>query len=446
VPTSRNGRFTKNSFKESIVAKISGLKAREILDSRGNPTVEVEMTLASGVCARAAVPSGASTGAHEAVELRDQDKNRYLGKGVLKAVENVNSVFAPKLVGGELPEQLNLDSLLLELDGTANKSKLGANAILGVSLAAAKARAAEQGLPLYKSLGGDAAVKLPIPLMNVINGGAHADNGLDVQEFMIAPICGGSFGEALRAGAEIFHNLKKLLGERGLSTSVGDEGGFAPRLKTNGEALELLMIAIEKAGYRPGEDVLLALDVAATEFFEGGRYNFESKAMTAEQLGEIYAGWAEMFPLASIEDGFAEDDWVGWIQFTKQYGSKVQLVGDDLFVTNPGRLSRGIKEGAANAILIKVNQIGSLTETRAAVEMAQKASFRTVMSHRSGETEDATIADLAVALGCQQIKTGSLCRGERTAKYNQLLRIEEELGSRAKFWGDSGGLKTRASK
>ena len=417
------------------MSNIHNILAREILDSRGNPTIEVDVVLANGQFGRALVPSGASTGAHEAHELRDKDKNRYLGKGVQKAVQNVHTQIAPALKGFALGQQSELDQKLLDLDGTPNKSQLGANAILGVSLAYARATATSQGLPLFASLGGDQAVNLPVPLMNVINGGAHADNGLNVQEFMIVPVKGGKFSEALRAGVEVFHNLKKILSDKGLIVAVGDEGGFAPKLAGNRAALDLLMTAIEKAGYKPGEEIKLALDVAATEFFEGGSYHWEGKKISAAELGAIYADWAKNYPLVSIEDGFAEDDWQGWIDFTKIHGKNLQLVGDDLFVTNPARLSDGIKRGAANAILVKVNQIGTLTETIKAVRMAQQNNYRTVMSHRSGETEDSTIADLAVALNCQQIKTGSLCRGERTAKYNQLLRIEELVGSKAKYWG-----------
>lgn len=418
---------------------ITAVFAREILDSRGNPTVEVDVLLDSGAMGRAAVPSGASTGAHEAMELRDGDKNRYLGKGVEKAVKAVNTDIADEVVGLEAFDQEGLDKVLRELDGTENKSKLGANAILGVSLACAKAAALASGLPLYRYVGGVSAKKLPVPLMNILNGGAHADNGLDVQEFMIAPIVGGSFRESLRAGAEVFHTLKKILTKKGLSTGVGDEGGFAPKLKSNREAMELVTEAISAAGYKVGVDIFLALDVAATELYEGGKYRWEGGALTGEQLGDVYRSWAKDFSLVSIEDGFSEDDWASWISFTGRdggsQGSKLQIVGDDLFVTNPKRVARGIKESAANALLVKVNQIGTLSETCEAVEMASNAKMHTVMSHRSGETEDATIADLAVALKCQQIKTGSLCRGERTAKYNQLLRIEEDLGRAAQFWG-----------
>lgn len=417
--------------------EITSCHAREILDSRGNPTIEVEILLASGASARAAVPSGASTGAHEAVELRDGDK-RYLGKGVRKAISNVNEVIAPEILGRIASEQVAIDGLLCELDGTPNKAKLGANAILGVSLACAKAAALTAGLPLFRYVGGSNAYRLPVPLMNVVNGGAHADNGVDVQEFMIVPCVQEKFSESLRAGAEIFHTLKKILNKKGLSTGVGDEGGFAPRLKNNREALDLLMEAIEGAGYKPGQDVFLALDVAATELFKDGKYRWEGGTLTSTELGKVYSSWMQAFPLVSIEDGFSEDDWAGWKAFTAAEGSRVQLVGDDLFVTNPERVARGIKEQAANALLVKVNQIGTLSETCDAVALAQRNRMRTVMSHRSGETEDATIADLAVALSCQQIKTGSLCRGERTAKYNQLLRIEEELGPTARYWGLEG--------
>lgn len=418
----------------SLKNSIKAIYAREILDSRGNPTVEVDVMLESGSMGRAAVPSGASTGAHEAVERRDGG-SRYHGKGVEKAVQAVNGAIAKELVGFDAGDQTGLDQRLCELDGTNNKAKLGANAILGVSMAAAKAAAKAARLPLYRYVGGTAAHRLPVPLMNVLNGGAHADNGLDVQEFMVVPAGADTFKEALRSGSEIFHSLKKILGSRGLSTGVGDEGGFAPKLKSNREAMELLTEAIGAAGYKAGKDVFLALDVAATELFEGGTYRWEGKRLTGSQLGDVYRSWAKDFALVSVEDGFSEDDWASWIDFTKTEGSKLQLVGDDLFVTNPTRVARGIKEGAANALLVKVNQIGTLSETCEAVRLASSHKMHTVMSHRSGETEDATIADLAVALSCQQIKTGSLCRGERTAKYNQLLRIEEDLGSAAKYWG-----------
>lgn len=417
------------------MSQVASIHAREILDSRGNPTIEVDVLTSSGSMGRAAVPSGASTGAHEAHELRDGDKGRYLGKGVQKAVSHVNQVIADGLLGQDIFQQAAIDKILLELDGTENKSKLGANALLGVSLACAKAAAREAGLPLYQYVGGSQAYRLPVPLMNVLNGGAHADNGLDVQEFMIVPVSGGCFSESLRAGAEVFHQLKKLLSGKELSTAVGDEGGFAPVLSGNKEALDLLSQAVEKSGYKLGEDIFFALDVASTELFKDGQYVWEGKLISGAQLGEIYTSWAKQYPLVSIEDGFAEDDWDSWIHFTKAQGHKMQLVGDDLFVTNPKRLKSGIERGAGNALLVKVNQIGTLSETAKAVQMAQMNRYHTVMSHRSGETEDNTIADLAVALNCQQIKTGSLCRGERTAKYNQLLRIEEELGAVADYWG-----------
>lgn len=417
------------------MAKIQSVKAREILDSRGNPTLEVEVETDAGLRGRAAVPSGASTGAHEALELRDKDPKRFHGKGVLKALNNVRELCAPAVIGMDVSDWRKVDQALLKLDGTENKAKLGANAILGVSLATAKAAALTNKQDLFAFLSSGNGTRLPVPLMNILNGGAHANNGLDIQEFMIVPTCGGSFREALRAGSEIFNTLKKILDEEGHSVAVGDEGGFAPRLKNNRMALEFVMKAIEKSGYRPGEDVSVALDVAATELFKDGRYRWEDKTITAEQLTEIYAGWVKDFPMVSIEDGLAEDDWAGWIHLTKTLGGRTQLVGDDLFVTNPKRLQQGIDQRAANAILIKVNQIGSLTETHQAIQLAKENGYRTVMSHRSGETEDVTIADLAVAFNCEQIKTGSLCRGERTAKYNQLLRIEEALGSKASYWG-----------
>ena len=417
------------------MSKIQSVKAREILDSRGTPTLEVEIETSEGLKARAAVPSGASTGAHEAIELRDKDPKRFMGKGVLKAVNNVREICAPAVMGMSVRDWKAVDKKLLDADGTENKSKLGANAILGVSLACARAGALTEKQELFQFLGGSQAVHLPVPLMNIINGGAHANNGIDIQEFMIVPTCGGSFREALRAGAEIFHTLKKILDDDGFSVAVGDEGGFAPKLKGNRAALEYVMKAIEKAGYKPGQDVSLALDVAATEFFKEGEYDWEGESKSAEEVTEIYAGWAKDFPLVSVEDGLSEDDWFGWMHLTKTIGSKIQTVGDDLFVTNPKRLKDGIAKKAANAILIKVNQIGSLSETLEAIQMAKAAGFRCVMSHRSGETEDTTIADLAVAFDCEQIKTGSLCRGERTAKYNQLLRIEEALGSKASYWG-----------
>lgn len=415
---------------------ITKLIAREILDSRGNPTVEVDL-YAGDIMARAAVPSGASTGAYEAHELRDGDKFRYHGKGVEQAVKFLNTEIAQKVEGYKLDDQKGFDQMLCNLDGSENKTRLGANAILGASMAYTKLSALSLGQPVYRYLAGDKELKLPVPLMNVLNGGAHANNGLDVQEFMIAPVSGGSFKEALRAGSEIFQVLKKVLNEKGLSTAVGDEGGFAPVLKSNEEALELLMDSIKKAGYEPGADIKIALDVASTELFTDGKYTWEGKKISAIELGNIYAEWAEKYPLISIEDGFSEDDWEGWQQFTEGYGNRLQLVGDDLFVTNPSRLQKGINEKSANALLVKVNQIGTITETQNAVTLAQENSFHTVMSHRSGETEDTLIADLSVALGSEQIKTGSLCRGERIAKYNQLLRIEQELGDKAEFWGSA---------
>lgn len=416
------------------MSEIVNVHAREILDSRGNPTIEVEVRTSSGAMGRAAVPSGASTGAHEAVELRDNDKSRYGGKGVLQAVMNVREKLAPELLGLNVMDQVGLDRLLRDIDGTENKSRLGANALLGISLAAAKAAALECGLPLYKYVGGSQACRLPVPLMNVLNGGAHADNGLDVQEFMVVPTVRGSFRESLRAGAEIFHTLKKILAKQGLATSVGDEGGFAPKIGSNQKALDLLMEAISAAGYEPGQDVFLACDVASTELFQDGKYTWEGKKISSTELLGIYSSWADKYPLISVEDGFAEDDWDGWKEMTKKEGHRLQIVGDDLFVTNPKRLRQGIDQKSANAILVKVNQIGTLSETAEAVNLAQRNKFHAIMSHRSGETEDVTIADLSVALNCQQIKTGSLCRTDRTAKYNQLLRIEEELGEQAQYW------------
>ncbi len=416
------------------MSEIVSVHAREILDSRGNPTIEVDVLTSSGGMGRAAVPSGASTGAHEAVELRDGG-TRYLGKGVQQAVRNVNEIISSEIIGLDAQDQVGVDAVLRELDGTPNKAKLGANAILGVSLASAKAAASISGLPFYRYVGGTNAKRLPIPLMNVINGGAHADNGLDVQEFMLVPMLEGKFKESLRAGAEIFHTLKKILNKQGLATGVGDEGGFAPKLNGNRQALELIMQAIDQAGYKAGKDVFLALDVAATELYKDGKYTWEGNKLSSQELGAVYNKWASDFPLISVEDGFSEDDWAGWISYTQENGSRMQIVGDDLFVTNPERVRRGIKEGAANALLVKVNQIGTLTETWDAVSTAQSARFRTIMSHRSGETEDAGIADLAVGMNCQFIKTGSLCRSERIAKYNQLLRIEEELGPSAEYWG-----------
>jgi len=413
------------------------LRAREILDSRGNPTVEVDVRLESGALGRAAVPSGASTGTHEAVELRDGDKKRYGGKGVTKAVQSVNGEIFEALSGIEASQQAKIDRMMLALDGTPNKERLGANAILGVSLATAKAAASEAGLPLYRYVGGTAANLLPVPQMNIINGGAHADNPVDFQEFMILPAGAARFSEGLRWGAEIFHALKAQLKAAGHNTNVGDEGGFAPNLKSAEECLAFIIQAIEKTGLKPGSDVLLGLDSASSEFYRDGKYRLEGEGKTLDAAGMValYEKLAAAFPIATIEDGMAEDDWEGWAELTKRLGGKLQLVGDDIFVTNPLRLADGIKRHVANAILVKVNQIGSLSETLAAVDMAHKAAYRAVMSHRSGETEDSTIADLAVATGCGQIKTGSLSRSDRLAKYNQLLRIEEELGSEARYAG-----------
>jgi enolase len=418
---------------------IADVHARQILDSRGNPTVEVDVTLEDGSMGRAAVPSGASTGAHEAVELRDGDKSRWGGKGVGKAVEAVNGEIAEAIVGMDAEEQSALDAELIALDGTENKSRLGANAILGVSLATAKAAADALGMPLYRYVGGVDANLLPVPMMNILNGGVHADNGIDFQEFMVMPVGAPTFAEALRCGAEIFHALKGALHGAGLSTSVGDEGGFAPALNTAREALDFIDKAVSAAGYKLGDDVLLAMDPAASEFFHDGRYELkgEGKSLTSEEMVDYYVALASDYPMASIEDGMAEDDWDGWKCLTDKLGGRVQLVGDDLFVTNTKRLRKGISDGIANSILIKVNQIGSLTETIDAVRLAQTNGYTAVMSHRSGETEDSTIADLAVALSCGQIKTGSLARSDRTAKYNQLLRIEEELGDAAKYAGRS---------
>jgi len=416
---------------------IIDIHAREILDSRGNPTVEVDVLLESGAFGRAAVPSGASTGAHEAVELRDGDKDRFGGKGVQKAVASVNGEIFDTLSGLDAEDQVEIDHLMIELDGTENKGRLGANAILGVSLAVAKAAAEEAGLPLYRYVGGVGAALLPVPMMNIINGGAHADNPIDFQEFMIMPVAAPSVAEAVRTGAEVFQALKKQLSAAGHNTNVGDEGGFAPGLNSTEEALSFIMKSIEAAGYRPGEDVVLALDSASTEFFENGRYEMkgEGKSLDAEGMVALYTDLIGRFPIRSIEDALAEDDWEGWAALTAAIGDRVQLVGDDLFVTNPTRLTRGIAQGVANSILIKVNQIGTLTETLQAVGMAHKAGYTAVMSHRSGETEDATIADLAVATNCGQIKTGSLSRTDRMAKYNQLIRIEEQLGIAAGYAG-----------
>jgi enolase len=417
------------------MSAIVSLHGREILDSRGNPTVEVEVALETGAFGRAAVPSGASTGAHEAVELRDGDKARYGGKGVLKAVEAVNGEIFDALSGMEADDQLRIDRTMIELDGTPNKSRLGANAILGVSLAVAKASAEEAGLPLFRYVGGAFARTLPVPLMNIVNGGAHADNPIDFQEFMIMPVGAATFAEGLRMGAEVFHALKGKLKAAGHNTNVGDEGGFAPNIASARDALDFILQAIDAAGYRPGEDLALALDAAATEFFKDGKYRLdgEGQALESEAMARYYEALCRDYPIASIEDGMAEDDWHGWSMLTQAVGARVQLVGDDLFVTNPERLKRGIAEGIANAILVKVNQIGTLSETLEAVETAHRAGYAAVMSHRSGETEDSTIADLAVATDCGQIKTGSLSRSDRLAKYNQLLRIEEELGDQASY-------------
>ncbi len=423
---------------------ITALKAREILDSRGNPTLEVDCLLARGLMGRAAVPSGASTGEHEALELRDGDAKRYGGKGVLGAVRNVQEAIAARVVGMNAFDQVALDRALIELDGTPTKSRLGANATLGVSMAVARAAAAALEIPLYRHLGGAHAQSLPVPLMNVVNGGRHADNNLDIQEFMIVPLGLPSFREALRCGAEVFHALAAVLKSRKLSTSVGDEGGFAPRLESNEEALQLLVAAIQKAGYRPGADVALAIDSAASEFFKGGKYVLAGeggKSYTAAELVAWYAGLCERYPIVSIEDGLAEDDWDGWGVISRALGEKIQLIGDDLFVTNVERLSRGIASGIANSILVKVNQIGTITETLDAIAMAQRAGYTAVISHRSGETEDVTIADLAVGTNAGQIKTGSLSRTDRVAKYNQLLRIEEELGAAASFPGRAAFTK-----
>lgn len=419
------------------MAMITEVYAREILDSRGNPTIEVEVCLEDGSVGRAAVPSGASTGAHEAVELRDDDKNSYLGKGVTKAVDNVNDVIAEALIGLEATRQVEIDEMLIRLDGTPNKGKLGANAILGVSMAVAKAAAASVGLPLYLYLGGVYAQELPVPMMNILNGGQHADNNVDIQEFMIMPVGAASFSEALRMNAEIYHGLKALLNAKGLGTGLGDEGGFAPNLKSNEEAIEVILEAVKKAGYKPGEDIMIALDVAASEFYKDGKYQMEGEGLvkTSNQMVDYLAALCEKYPIVSIEDGLAEDDWKGWKALTKKLGTKVQLVGDDLFVTNEERLLEGIKNDTANAILIKVNQIGTLTETFNAIETAKRAGYTCIISHRSGETEDTTLADIAVAVNAGQIKTGAPARTDRVAKYNQLLRIEEDLGGAAKYKG-----------
>jgi enolase len=416
---------------------ISDVYAREVLDSRGNPTVEVEVYLESGAVGRAIVPSGASTGAHEAVELRDNDKSRYLGKGVLKAVENVNDVIAPEIIGLDALDQVGIDTKMIELDGTHNKGKLGANAILAVSMAVARAAADALDIPLYVYLGGFNAKTLPVPMMNIVNGGAHADNNVDVQEFMILPVGAESFKEALRTGAEIFHNLKTVLKEKGLNTAVGDEGGFAPNFGSNEEALSTILVAIERAGYKPGVDVFLGMDVASTEFFKDGKYHLEGegKSFTSAEFVDLLASWVDKYPIVTIEDGCSEDDWEGWKLLTEKLGNKVQLVGDDLFVTNTTRLEKGIDENIGNSILIKVNQIGTLTETFDAIEMAKRAGYTAVVSHRSGESEDSTIADIAVATNAGQIKTGAPSRTDRVAKYNQLLRIEDELSYVAQYAG-----------
>ena len=419
---------------------IESIHARQILDSRGNPTVEVDVFTENGAFGRAAVPSGASTGTHEAVELRDGDKKKFLGKGVQQAVENVNSKIAEEIVGFSVFEQNLIDKIMIELDGTSNKGNLGANAILGTSLAIAKAAAMEAGLSLYRYIGGVNANTLPVPMMNILNGGSHADNKIDFQEFMVMPLKADTFSESLRMGTEIFHNLKKVLHDKGLSTNVGDEGGFAPNIASNEEAIEVVLMAIEKAGFKPGEDVYIAMDAASSEFYDAKSNSYifkksDGKKLSSAEMVDYWASWAKKYPIISIEDGMAEDDWNGWKGLTDKIGSKVQLVGDDLFVTNVTRLQDGIDKGVANSILVKVNQIGSLTETINAVNLAKRNSYKSVMSHRSGETEDSTIADLAVALNCGQIKTGSASRSDRMAKYNQLIRIEEELGEVAFFPG-----------
>ncbi len=426
------------------MSDITAVTGREILDSRGNPTVEVDVHLANGCAGRAAVPSGASTGKREAMELRDKNPKRYGGKSVQKAVKNINNIIAPSLIGLDAIDQLGIDSLMLELDGTENKKKLGANAILGVSIAVDKAAADHSDMPLYRYLGGTSANLLPLPMMNVLNGGSHADNNVDFQEFMIMPAGAKTFSEALRIGVETFHSLKNVLKKKGLSTSVGDEGGFAPDLKSNEEAVELLLEGVTKAGFKPGKDILIALDPATSEIYEKGKYKVEGKAISTEKMIQLWESWIRQYPIISIEDGLAETDWKGWKQMTDELGDKIQIVGDDLFVTNPKILKEGIDKGVANSLLVKVNQIGTISETIEAVQMAHKAGYTTVISHRSGETEDSTIADLAVAMNSGQIKTGSLCRSDRIAKYNQLLRIEEELGSSARFLGKkSFGKKSR---
>lgn len=419
------------------MARIISVHAREILDSRGNPTVEVEVRCDDGAFGRAAVPSGASTGVHEAIELRDENDKRYSGKGVQKAIANVNDIIGKKLIGTEVTAQDSIDQTMIEIDGTSNKSKLGANAILGVSLAVAKAAANSKALPLYRYIGGASANILPVPLMNIINGGVHADNNLDIQEFMIVPLGFNAFSDAIRAGVETFHSLKSLLKKKGYSTSVGDEGGFAPNLNSNVEAIECIVEAITKAGYKTGKEIYLALDIASSELYKNGNYTIRDEKLTRDSIVDLYRDWINKYPIISIEDGMAEDDWNGWKILTKGLGSKVQLVGDDIFVTSPDRLRKGIKEGIANSILIKVNQIGTLTETLEAMRIASNAGYTRIISHRSGETEDSTIADIAVATNAGQIKTGSASRSDRMAKYNQLLRIEEELGKEAGFLGRS---------
>jgi enolase len=421
------------------MSSIVDVVAREILDSRGNPTVEADVLLESGIMGRAAVPSGASTGKREALELRDGDKSRYKGKGVLKAVENINTEISEAIMGLDASEQAFIDKTLIDLDGTENKGRLGANAMLAVSMAVARAAAEEAGLPLYRYFGGSAGMQMPVPMMNVVNGGAHANNSLDIQEFMIVPVGAQSFREALRCGAEVFQALKAIIDERGMPTSVGDEGGFAPNLASNEAAIEVILDAVKAAGYMPGSDVCLALDCASSEFFKDGKYELESekRSLTAQQFTDYFAALCDKYPIVSIEDGMAEGDWDGWKVITDKLGSRVQLVGDDLFVTNPGILREGIHQGIANAILVKVNQIGTLTETFAAIEMAKRAGYGTIISHRSGETEDSTIADIAVGTNALQIKTGSLSRSDRIAKYNQLLRIEEDLGDTVTYPGRS---------
>jgi enolase len=420
------------------MSTIQSVHARQILDSRGNPTIEVDIRTENGYLGRAAVPSGASTGKHEAVELRDDDKSVYVGKGVLKAIENVNDIIFPELIGCSVFEQNLIDKIMLELDGTPNKGKLGANAILGVSLAAAKAAAQEANLPLYRYVGGTNANTLPVPMMNILNGGSHADNSIDFQEFMIMPAKADTFSQALRMGVEVFHTLKTVLKSKGYSTNVGDEGGFAPNIKSNEEAIEVVLQAIEKAGYKPGEEIFIAMDAAVSEFYEDGLYHFkksDGRKLSSAEMADYWTQWVAKYPIISIEDGMDEDDWAGWKTLTESIGKKCQLVGDDLFVTNVTRLQQGIESQIANAVLVKVNQIGSLTETIDTVNLAKRNSYKSIMSHRSGETEDSTIADLAVALNTGQIKTGSASRSDRMAKYNQLLRIEEELGESAYFPG-----------